>query len=34
MAQQDLPKFSIAGRIVMAVIAVFLIYYMLRVYVL
>ncbi len=34
MAQTDLPKFSIPGRILMAVIAIGLIYYMLRVYVL
>jgi hypothetical protein len=34
MAKDDLPQRSIIGRIVMAVIALFLVYYMLRAYVL
>ncbi len=34
MAQSDLPKFTTPGRILMSVIAIGLIYYMLRLYVL
>jgi hypothetical protein len=34
MAKKDLPAHTLIGRIVMAVIALFLVYYMLRVYVL
>jgi hypothetical protein len=34
MAQPDLPKFSILGRILMVIIALVMIYYMLVLYVL